>query len=531
MLTVDDANTILEKYRGNFFFKKISTDTLPGTGEAITSDFVTIGSAWDSQYNFYYDIEVVNSFWKGGYFFVFKGEDIEDNPEFILVNGITYEDGEIKVPYSDRDNPFNMYDMYLYLMVEDIPFSFKQMTWHPIGSLDISKSIDDVKRVFLDFTGNPPSYISIGTGDSLSETTFSSIDVEVDSHTNHYIDIDVTGVTDRFVFIKYDDTVYTGKIYSSKILPQLIADTLYKGTPQEVKLKIKGTSTYITKFQAYYKGRKLKDNIIELPYDVADEIIDLTIDLQDPEYVQSTIKLKANTEIYWCDSQSEIEEAVEFGIKTLGIGGENTTVTISELELSDCTITYINANVTDSIFNNVTFLNGIINEKGGNTYNNCTLKGLVINGVYPRRSVPPIAKYNNSNIIHCTVQVLELHATGTIKDSCRFEECTIISDGDITITGSTFISRYRSNGHWKTYFPRFLYLTGNYEVKGNLFIFVDTFTNLQFDMCVIKTVELNVNQFISDNTFILDITYGSERPQTLYYNLVDDDTIKAVRLR
>lgn len=526
MLTVDDANTILEKYRGNFFFKKISTDTLPGTGDEITSDFVIIGNEWG-----YYNIEVVNSFWKGGYFFVPKGEDIEDNPEFIFVTGIIHEDGVIKIPYSDQYNPFNRCDMYLYLMVENTPFSFKQIGWHPIGSLDISKSIDDVKRVFLNFWGSfDTPYISIGTGDSLSETTFSSIDVEEDSHHNKYIDIDVTGVTDRFVFIKYDDTVYTGKIYSSKILPQLIVDTLYKGTPQEVKLKIKGTSTYITKFQAYYKGRKLKDNIIELPYDVADEIIDLTIDLQDHEYVQSTIKLKANAEIYWCDTQSEIEDAIDLGIKTFGIGGRGVSPIISGLELNDCTITYIMAGVTDSIFNNVTFLDGAIFEKGGNTYNDCTLQGLLINGLSATSSFIPIAKYNNSDIINCEVTALELHAaTGNIN-SCRFEDGIIISDGDITITDSRFSNEWDAGLDIKTYFPRFLYLTGNYEVKGNEFYFSGIFDTLSFDMCIIKTVELDVNQFINDNTFHLDIRYESEPRSTLYYNLVDDDTIKAVRL-
>jgi hypothetical protein len=188
------------------------------------------------------------------------------------------------------------------------------------------------------------------------------------------------------------------------------------------------------------------------------------------------------------------------------------------------------AGVTDSIFNNVTFLDGAIFEEGGNTYNNCTLKGLLINGLSATSSVIPIAKYNNSDIINCEVTALELHAaTGNIN-SCRFEDGIIISDGDITITDSRFSNEWDAGLDIKTYFPRFLYLTGNYEVKGNEFYFSGIFDTLSFDMCIIKTVELDVNQFINDNTFHLNIRYESEPRSTLYYNLVDDDTIKAVRL-
>ena len=49
-------------------------------------------------------------------------------------------------------------------------------------------------------------------------------------------------------------------------------------------------------------------------------------------------------------------------------------------------------------------------------------------------------------------------------------------------------------------------------------------------MCLIKAVTFNPNQFIIDNILNLNITYEDEDPETLYYNIVDDDKIKAVKL-
>ena len=50
-------------------------------------------------------------------------------------------------------------------------------------------------------------------------------------------------------------------------------------------------------------------------------------------------------------------------------------------------------------------------------------------------------------------------------------------------------------------------------------------------MCLIKaTNDFNVGEFINKNTFDLNIEYETENPSTLYYNIVDDDKIRARRV-
>ena len=50
-------------------------------------------------------------------------------------------------------------------------------------------------------------------------------------------------------------------------------------------------------------------------------------------------------------------------------------------------------------------------------------------------------------------------------------------------------------------------------------------------MCIIKSIDtFNPSLFIAENTFNLNIEYSTEEPNTFYYNIVDDDKIKAKRL-
>jgi hypothetical protein len=106
-----------------------------------------------------------------------------------------------------------------------------------------------------------------------------------------------------------------------------------------------------------------------------------------------------------------------------------------------------------------------------------------------------------------------------------------MSDGDVSITNSTFDSTPSSDYPVKDYFPSSLYLTGTYTVKDNTFELNGEWTEPLFNMCIIKTIDgFNPSQFINDNHFNLNIEYDDEPTDTFYYNIVDDDKIYARRL-
>ena len=117
--------------------------------------------------------------------------------------------------------------------------------------------------------------------------------------------------------------------------------------------------------------------------------------------------------------------------------------------------------------------------------------------------------------------------SGTLTRTTIDENSLIISDGEVEITKCIF----RSYPEPKSYFPRFLYLTGDYTVTDCTFNLTDSFEELAFSMCIIKTTnDFKPSTFINHNRFNIDIEYEDEPTNTFYYNIVDDDKIKAVRL-
>lgn len=316
----------------------------------------------------------------------------------------------------------------------------------------------------------------------------------------------------------------------SKTLPPLNILTLYRGTPQTITITNESTGEPITDFQAYYQGMLLKDNIITLPYDAPD-IIDITVDLFESEYPESTIKLKANTELKLCTSVAQITNAIEQGIQTLQVHRlPNGTITLNGLTFEN--ITFIDSRIMfrECILNNVTITqteeyNGEISLMKKTVLNNCTLQNLKTLRI-------SICELNN-----CTLKEInsveafnypgshELVMTGTITD-CTLKAIIVFSDGDITLTNNNFTKKSS-----KEHFPNFLYLTGNYTVTNNTFTLNDEWEELAFNMCIIKADNtFNPSAFINNNTLNLNIVYGEESPNTFYYNIIDDDKIRAVRL-
>jgi hypothetical protein len=309
--------------------------------------------------------------------------------------------------------------------------------------------------------------------------------------------------------------LYNVSFKEFKTLPILSIPTIYKGNTQTIQLL--DDTEEITEFQAYYKGELLTDNKITLPYD-ADDYIDITVDLLDNRYPNSTLKLKAPTQMYIASTQSEVESAISQGITTLQVGDTETEVLLNGIDLTQVTLVNSNIQLTNSTLTNCTILNSQYTDNGANTITNTVIR----NTDYTSTSKPV---YEDTSFYNSRIQDSELQLTGTIYE-CELTNSLIISDGIININNNTFTGIGS-----KTYFPSHLYLTGDYIVTGNTFNLTGTFTELQFNMCLIKaTNDFNVGDFINKNTFQLNIEYETENPSTLYYNIVDDDKIRARRV-
>jgi hypothetical protein len=231
------------------------------------------------------------------------------------------------------------------------------------------------------------------------------------------------------------------------------------------------------------------------------------------------VKLKAPTTIYQADSQSDVETAIENGIQTLQVGDNQNEVTLNSIELSNVTLINSNIQVSESILTNCQIIDTSYTDNGANiitdtTYNNVTIT-----------STETSTTYNDCILDDCTVTDAELHITGTLTNN-TFNNTLIISDGIIATDNNIF------NGVGsKTYFPSHLYLTGEFTLNNNTFNLTGEWEELQYNMCLIKaTSNFNPSEFINKNIFNLNITYEDEPTNTFYYNIVDDDKIRAVRL-
>jgi hypothetical protein len=222
--------------------------------------------------------------------------------------------------------------------------------------------------------------------------------------------------------------------------------------------------------------------------------------------------------MYIANSQSDVESAISQGITTLQVGDTETEVQLNNIELSNITLVDSNIQLTNSTLTNCTILNSQYTDNGANTITNTVIR----NTDYTSTSK---SVYENTSFYNSRIQDSELQITGTIYE-CELTNSLIISDGTININNNTFTGIGS-----KTYFPSHLYLTGDYIVSGNTFNLTCTFTELSFNMCLIKaTTDFNVSDFINKNTFNLNITYGEEPTSTLYYNIVDDEKIRARRV-
>ena len=313
-------------------------------------------------------------------------------------------------------------------------------------------------------------------------------------------------------------SLYTITFKEFKTLPIPYIPTLYRGTPQSIQVLNTEDDDPISDYQTYYQGRQLKDNTIQLPYD-SDEYVDIMVDLKDYRYPFCTLKLKAPTILYTADSQGDVETAIENGIQTLQVGDNQTEVTLNSITLSNVTLINSNIQLTDSTITDCQIIDTSYTDNGGNNITNT-----IFNSVDYTNTAQ--SNYNQVTFTECNIHDSEINLTGTISKS-TITDTLILSDGLINIQDNTF-----TGVGVKEYFPSHLYLTGDYTVTGNTFNLTGEWTELEYNMCIIKaTNDFNPSNFIKQNNLQLNITYDSEPVNTFYYNLVDEDKIRAVRLQ
>ena len=511
MLTIDDCNTILGKYKNGGFWYEIDFSKVDLTPGVTTKyDFCEITCVLSPDTYYYINIKIQNSLWHGMYY------QKDSNGEYFLTGGLDVKSAENKVVQAMKLTGDWILGLYLTQTqyrnwdwdMHILPISPQFVCLSPLQIPIVNGEYDD--KVYVEAL--LPDEISWYVIDN-EVVTLEEDDTGKFIRLPHDNEEHIIGCESRFI-----SNYYKTSFREFKTIPTMSIPTLYKGTSQQVQLYNEDTEEYITEFQAYYQGRKLKDNIVTLDYDV-DDIVDIVIDILDPTYPPSRVKLKAPTTLYTATSQAEVETAIEQGIRTLQVVNNNTAVTLTDITLTDVLFIESKITIDESTLTNVTIIDTTYTDNGDNTLSDCTIKTSTIT------STGNPSKYNDCIITECTVTATELRLTGAITNT-TLSNSLIISDGIIEVIGNTFTGK-----NSKDYFPSFLYLTGDYLAKNNTFTLNDEWTEPAFNMCIIKSIDtFNPSLFIAENTFHLNIEYSTEEPNTFYYNIVDDDKIKAKRL-
>lgn len=504
MLTVDDCNTILKKYGGVGLWYEIDFSQFDFVGEEVHShDFYTI-----RLYHGYFEITINTDLFQGVYYL--KDADGQITQSFVMVRTSKYE-YSINRTYSGDD-----FILCIYLTTNPaIPY-IKEMGCVMANHLI---PLSPTKVLVTNGVFDDKFYIT-GQGGVIYTVDDTVVQLESDEkgtfirlpYANECIigyKLSSWGINHKIIRITFKEL---------KTLPIIYIPTLYRGTPQSVQVLNTEDDDPISDYQTYYQGRTLKDNTIQLPYD-SDEYVGIMVDLKDYRYPFCTLKLKAPTTIYQAGSQDDVETAIENGIQTLQVGDTETEVTLNSITLSNVTLINSNIQVSESILTDCQIIDTTYTDNGGNNITNT-----IFNSVDYTNTAQ--SNYNEVTFTECDIHDSEINLTGTISKS-TITDSLILSDGVINIQDNTF-----TGVGLKEYFPSHLYLTGDYTVTGNTFTLTGEWTELEYNMCIIKaTNDFNPSNFIKQNNLQLNITYEDEPVNTFYYNLVDEDKIRAVKLQ
>ena len=505
MLTVDDCNTILEKYKAGYWVEfdlrdyDLTTDgqywkgTIPIVIYAYTKR-ITIGA----------DLFTVC----GGYLVNHNDEPLDISIEYFNTGGMQFY-------VSDDDVICKVF--ICPNLVSSSEYEVDEYAFFPLSPVVVDITDGEYDNKFYIHQTITQQHSNFLLNNSI-------VELESDEHGKY---ITLPSTTDCLIGYGYyygqgslfnrRYKPYRVSFRSFKELPIPYIPTLYTGTPQSIQVLNTEDDDPISDYQTYHRGRLLKDNVIELPYD-AEDYINIIVDLKDYRYPFCTVKLKAPTTLYQADSQSDVELAIENGIQTLQIGDNETEVTLNAIKLSNVTLINSNIQVSESILTDCQIIDSVYTDNGGNTVTSTIFKDTDY-------TTTAQSNYNEVTFNECTIHDSEINLTGTVND-CTITDTLIISDGVINIQDNTF-----TGVGAKEYFPSHLYLTGEYTVIGNTFNLTGEWEELSYNMCIIKaTNDFNPSQFINNNTLHLNITYQDEPVNTFYYNIVDEDKIRAVRL-
>ena len=513
MLTIDDCNTIMEKYGKYGYWINIDLSELPLSTNIYIDMFRVRLTLEFGVYKF--RVYGNSQFIRGAY-------AINHNGEILTDIGCLYlkENDRWEITVEEDISDF----ICRILVNGDIPRSEEYNTPTPAFVPVSSPVIEVINGEFDDKFYIQRLYDSVYyTGNAVCTIDGEEVELETDEQGTYitlpssdirtiggYWKSSMTG--QEFIYIPFHVT-----FREFKELPIPYIPTLYKGTPQSIQILNSKNDDPISDYQTYYQGIQLKDNTIHLPYD-ADDYINIIVDLKDYRYPFCTVKLKAPTTIYTANSQSDVETAIENGIQTLQIGDNETEVTLNSITLSNVTLINSNIQLTDSTITDCQIIDTSYTDNGGNNITNT-----IFNSVDYTNTAQ--SNYNETTFNECNIHDSEINLTGTISKS-TITDSLILSDGVINIQDNTF-----TGVGAKEYFPSHLYLTGDYTVTGNTFTLEGEWEELAYNMCIIKaTSNFNPSEFIKQNNLQLNITYDDEPTNTFYYNIVDDDKIRAVRL-
>ena len=505
MLTVDDCNTILEKYKAGYWVEFDLRDY----------DLTTDGQYWKGTIPI-----VIYAYTKritigANLFTVCGGYLVNHNDEPLDISIEYFNTGGMQFYVSDDDVICKVF--ICPNLVSSSEYEVNKYAFFPLSPVVVDITDGEYDNKFYIHQTITQQHSNFLLNNSI-------VELESDEHGKY---ITLPSTTDCLIgygyyygqgaLINHRYKPYRVSFREFKELPIPYIPTLYKGTPQSIQVLNTEDDDPISDYQTYYQGRLLKDNIIHLPYD-SDDYVDIMVDLKDYRYPFCTVKLKAPTTIYTANSQSDVETAIENGIQTLQVGDTETEVTLNSITLSNVTLINSNIQVSESILNDCQIIDTTYTDNGGNNITNT-----IFNSVDYTNTAQ--SNYNEITFNECDIHDSEINLTGTISKS-TITDTLILSDGVINIRDNTF-----TGVGLKEYFPSHLYLTGDYTVTGNTFNLTGEWEELQYNMCLIKaTSNFNPSEFIKQNNLQLNITYDDEPTNTFYYNIVDDDKIRAVRL-
>ena len=530
MITVEDFNSILLKYQNVNIFHEIDLSKIDLNEieqHPARYDFCTleIKQHPSSPNKHFLRIWIDNSYWTGLFYLKYEDDEIlHDVPTYTYKNSLygTYLSIE---RFEDLSYDLSKITVGIHICANPASIVSSGMRNNDLGEIGFIPLQPTEIGMFGDDFNNKFYIKTIAPEGKIINYTLNGDPVPVfEDEKGEYLEITsesgVLGVdiirdsTEKNVpFYKYVFKEY-------RTIPQITIDNLYLGCRNKIKLYYDGVET--DNFEVYYQGNLLKDKIIDMRTDLTSSDINLTIKITDSAYYNTSVQINALCELFTITNQDDLNEAIENKYNTITFAESfdvedvpfdyplkiiNSHLSfvncsfVDDLILKDCVLTL---DEEDYIFKNLTLEDTTISKSS--SVENVFAYIKVLNQLKCYRSIL------TDMFVHC--------GEDAIIDNNIFNDSLIFSDNQITISNSTF------NGCPTSDYPNMLYLTGEYNVMNNNFILTGIFDALTFNMCIIKTLKgFDVDKFIANNNYNVNITIDEREYNSFTYCLVDDDTI------